>query len=54
MTPPADPSAAPARPFLSVVRGEPSQTRQEVAKALRLLRGKRASLPAKKHGNIPL
>ena len=33
---------------------EPSQTRSEIVKALRLLRTKRASLPPKKHGNIPL
>ena len=32
----------------------PSRTRAEVTKALRLLRTKRASLPPKKHGNIPL
>jgi propionyl-CoA carboxylase beta chain len=33
------------------VRG---QTRVSIAKALRALRGKRATLPPKKHGNIPL
>ena len=49
-----------ATPYIAAERGfvdaviEPSQTRREVAKALRLLQGKRASLPAKKHGNIPL
>lgn len=32
----------------------PSQTRIEIVKALRMLRTKRASLPPKKHGNIPL
>ncbi|MCL2453974.1 MAG: acyl-CoA carboxylase subunit beta [Micrococcales bacterium] len=32
----------------------PSATRAEIIKALRLLRSKRASLPPKKHGNIPL
>ena len=32
----------------------PAQTRSEITKALRLLRSKRASLPPKKHGNIPL
>ena len=32
----------------------PRNTRPEVVKALRMLRTKRASLPAKKHGNIPL
>ena len=49
-----------ASPFLAAERGEldsiiePAQTRVSVAKALRALRGKRASLPPKKHGNIPL
>ncbi len=33
---------------------EPSQTRLQISRALRLLRTKRASLPPKKHGNIPL
>ncbi|WP_421740536.1 acyl-CoA carboxylase subunit beta [Cellulomonas sp.] len=32
----------------------PAKTRSEITKALRLLRTKRASLPPKKHGNIPL
>ncbi len=49
-----------ATPYIAAERGfvdaviEPSQTRREVAKALRLLQGKRQTLPAKKHGNIPL
>jgi propionyl-CoA carboxylase beta chain len=49
-----------ASPFLAAERGEldgiiePAATRVSVAKALRALRGKRASLPPKKHGNIPL
>ncbi|WP_417562157.1 acyl-CoA carboxylase subunit beta [Microbacterium sp.] len=49
-----------ASPFLAAERGEldsiiePAQTRVFIAKSLRALRGKRASLPAKKHGNIPL
>lgn len=49
-----------ASPFLAAERGEldgiiePSATRVAVAKALRSLRGKRAELPPKKHGNIPL
>ncbi len=49
-----------ASPFLAAERGEldgiiePAQTRVSIAKALRALRGKRASLPPKKHGNIPL
>ena len=33
---------------------EPSETRAQVVAALRALRSKRASQPAKKHGNIPL
>jgi propionyl-CoA carboxylase beta chain len=32
----------------------PSETRVQVLKALRALRDKRATMPAKKHGNIPL
>lgn len=49
-----------ASPFLAAERGEldgviePAHTRVSVVKALRALRGKRASLPPKKHGNIPL
>jgi len=49
-----------ATPYIAAERGfvdaviEPSQTRREVARALRLLRGKREVLPPKKHGNIPL
>jgi propionyl-CoA carboxylase beta chain len=49
-----------ATPYIAAERGfvdaviEPSQTRREVAKALRVLRTKRQTLPAKKHGNIPL
>jgi propionyl-CoA carboxylase beta chain len=49
-----------ASPFLAAERGEldgviePSATRISVIKALRALRTKRASLPPKKHGNIPL
>ncbi len=47
-------------PWLAAERGyvdaviEPSQTRSQVVRALRVLRTKRASLPPKKHGNIPL
>ena len=33
---------------------EPSQTRAHIVRGLRALRTKRASLPPKKHGNIPL
>ena len=49
-----------ASPFLAAERGEldgviePAATRVQVIKGLRALRGKRASLPPKKHGNIPL
>ncbi|NHI17486.1 acyl-CoA carboxylase subunit beta [Microbacterium excoecariae] len=49
-----------ASPFLAAERGEldgviePAQTRVMIAKALRSLRHKRAELPPKKHGNIPL
>ena len=49
-----------ASPFLAAERGEidgiiePSATRANVIKALRALRTKRANLPPKKHGNIPL
>jgi propionyl-CoA carboxylase beta chain len=32
----------------------PSETRVQVVRALRALRSKRASVPPKKHGNIPL
>jgi propionyl-CoA carboxylase beta chain len=32
----------------------PSETRTQIIKGLRALRDKRASLPTKKHGNIPL
>jgi propionyl-CoA carboxylase beta chain len=49
-----------ASPFLAAERGEldgvvePAATRVAVVKALRALRTKRATLPPKKHGNIPL
>jgi propionyl-CoA carboxylase beta chain len=49
-----------ATPYIAAERGfvdaviEPSQTRYEVAKALRLLATKRETLPPRKHGNIPL
>jgi len=47
-------------PYVAAERGfidaiiEPRETRRHIARALRLLRGKRAGLPPKKHGNIPL
>jgi propionyl-CoA carboxylase beta chain len=49
-----------ANPYVAAERGyvdaviSPHETRVEVVRALRLLRTKRATLPAKKHGNIPL
>uniref|UniRef100_UPI003B3A3568 carboxyl transferase domain-containing protein n=1 Tax=Pseudactinotalea sp. TaxID=1926260 RepID=UPI003B3A3568 len=33
---------------------KPSETRSQIVRGLRALRTKRAQLPAKKHGNIPL
>ncbi|MGW9214041.1 acyl-CoA carboxylase subunit beta [Embleya sp. NPDC055664] len=47
-------------PYVAAERGyvdaviRPSSTRAHVVKALRALRGKRETLPPKKHGNIPL
>ena len=32
----------------------PAETRSQVTRALRALRGKRQQMPPKKHGNIPL
>jgi acetyl-CoA carboxylase carboxyltransferase component len=49
-----------ANPYVAAERGyvddviEPRETRPALIKALRLARGKRQSLPARKHGNIPL
>jgi len=49
-----------ANPYVAAERGyvdsviAPSQTRTQVARGLRMLRGKRETLPPKKHGNIPL
>jgi propionyl-CoA carboxylase beta chain len=49
-----------ANPYIAAERGyidtviAPSSTRTSVLRALRALRGKRDSLPPKKHGNIPL
>jgi len=49
-----------ANPYLAAERGYvdavilPHETRVEIVKALRLLKSKRATLPPKKHGNIPL
>ncbi|WP_122818445.1 acyl-CoA carboxylase subunit beta [Nocardioides pantholopis] len=49
-----------ANPYIAAERGyvdaviPPHETRAEVVRSLRLLRSKRETLPAKKHGNIPL
>lgn len=49
-----------ANPYIAAERGYidavimPHETRSEIVRSLRLLRSKRATLPAKKHGNIPL
>ncbi|GAB1818675.1 acyl-CoA carboxylase subunit beta [Herbidospora sp. RD11066] len=49
-----------ATPYLAAERGyvdaviAPRDTRREIVRALRVLRGKRETLPPKKHGNIPL
>ncbi|MEV0701757.1 acyl-CoA carboxylase subunit beta [Saccharopolyspora sp. NPDC050389] len=48
-----NPYAAAERGYVDSVI-PPSYTRGYVARSLRMLRDKRASLPAKKHGNIPL
>ncbi|MGQ0842585.1 MAG: acyl-CoA carboxylase subunit beta [Sporichthyaceae bacterium] len=49
-----------ANPYIAAERGyvdaviEPSSTRVHLIRALRTLRGKRETLPPRKHGNIPL
>jgi propionyl-CoA carboxylase beta chain len=49
-----------ANPYIAAERGyvdaviRPAETRSQVTRALRTLRGKRQTLPPKKHGNIPL
>jgi propionyl-CoA carboxylase beta chain len=49
-----------ANPYIAAERGyidaviRPSETRAQITRALRALRTKRATLPPKKHGNIPL
>ncbi len=48
-----NPWDAAARGYVDAVI-EPAQTRTQIAKGLRALRTKRAALPTKKHGNIPL
>ncbi|MFF7476853.1 carboxyl transferase domain-containing protein [Streptomyces sp. NPDC008092] len=48
-----DPYVAAQRGYVDAVI-MPSETRQHIVKGLRALRDKRATLPPKKHGNIPL
>jgi len=49
-----------ANPYIASSRGyideiiEPSETREKLVAAFKLLEKKRAVLPSKKHGNIPL
>jgi propionyl-CoA carboxylase beta chain len=49
-----------ANPYVAAERGyvdaviRPAETRSQVTRALRALRGKRQTHPPKKHGNIPL
>jgi len=49
-----------ANPYVAAERGfiddviEPSETRPRLVKSLRMLASKRESVPARKHGNIPL
>jgi propionyl-CoA carboxylase beta chain len=49
-----------ANPYVAAQRGyideiiEPSETREKLIAAFKLLENKRVTLPAKKHGNIPL
>ncbi|HEY7575225.1 MAG TPA: carboxyl transferase domain-containing protein, partial [Thermoanaerobaculia bacterium] len=49
----ANPYVAASRGFLDEII-EPSETREKLLTAFRLLETKRASLPSKKHDNIPL
>jgi propionyl-CoA carboxylase beta chain len=49
----ANPYVAAARGYLDAVI-VPRETRPRLIAALKMLRGKRASLPRKKHSNIPL
>jgi acetyl-CoA carboxylase carboxyltransferase component len=49
-----------ANPYVAAERGfiddviEPAETRPRLVKALRMLSTKRETIPARKHGNIPL
>src|SRR5262249_58602720 len=49
----ANPYVAPRRGYIDEII-EPSETREKLIAAFKLLENKRVSLPAKKHGNIPL
>ncbi|MEM7480618.1 MAG: acyl-CoA carboxylase subunit beta [Acidobacteriota bacterium] len=49
----SNPYVAAERGFLDAVI-RPRETRPQIARALEALAGKRASMPAKKHGNLPL
>jgi propionyl-CoA carboxylase beta chain len=49
----SNPYIAAERGFLDAVI-EPRRTRPEIVRALRQLRSKRQTVPAKKHGNLPL
>jgi len=49
----SNPYSAAERGFVDAVIA-PRRTRPEIARALRELRSKRSSMPAKKHGNLPL
>jgi propionyl-CoA carboxylase beta chain len=56
----ADYEARFANPFVAAERGfiddviMPRETRRRVARAFEMLKGKKAAIPLKKHGNIPL
>ena len=49
-----------SNPFIAAERGfidaviDPRQTRPQIVRALRQLRGKRQRVPPKKHGNLPI
>jgi propionyl-CoA carboxylase beta chain len=49
-----------ANPYIAAERGYvdrvilPHETRLQITRGLRALRNKRATMPPKKHGNIPL
>ena len=49
-----DPTPGPNEVIIDIAVILPHETRLQLVRALRALRGKRASGPPKKHGNIPL